>query len=135
MENRNIKGTVNILDLIYYKRFRTVDSPACEGCGTEYFVNIILKDAFRKKLKFKTPYHGNLFAFANLTPGMQKLMQEYEFDHKKVRVDLADWDERFLLSFEQDHREAQFFCNSKDVKFILENCVRIPEERKKNDMK
>jgi hypothetical protein len=135
MQNRNIKGTVNILDLIYYKRFRTVDSPMCVGCGCEYFVNIILKDSFRKKLKFKTPYHGQLFAYASLTTNMKKLMDDYNFDYKNVRVDLADWDERFLLSFEQDNREAQFFCSSKDVKFILENCVRIPEERKKNDMK
>lgn len=129
MESRNLKGTVELRKLIHYKKFRTVDSPACIGSPNEYLIYIDIKDDFRKKLKFKTPYHGHLYAFAFVTEALLELLDEYNFTLHGVRVDLADWDDQFVISFEENAKEAQFFCSKDDVKFILENCLRIPEQR------
>lgn len=129
MESRNLKGTVELKKLISYKWLRTVADPSCEGSPNEYLIYIDIKDPFRKSLSFKTPYHGHLYAYAFLTTPLKELLDSYGFTLSKVRVDLADWDDQFVISFEENAKEAQFFCSKDDVKFLLEKCIRIPEQR------
>ncbi len=129
MESRNLRGSVELLELIYKKKLRTVDDPTCPGSSAEYLIYIDLKDEFRKKLNFKTPYHGHLYAYAYVSKEVQKILDENDFTLKGVRVDLADWDDKFVISFEENAKEIQFFCKSADVKYLLENCLRIPMQR------
>lgn len=132
MESRNLKGTVELRKLIKYEKLRTVDSPTCLGSQSEYLIYIDIKEDFRRMLNFSTPYHGRLYAYAYVTEALLKILSEYNFTLHGVRVDLADWDEQFVISFEEEAREVQFFCSKNDVKFLLENCLRIPEQRFKN---
>ncbi|MGM9972315.1 MAG: hypothetical protein ACI35W_07890 [Anaeroplasmataceae bacterium] len=129
MKNRNLKGSVKLIELIYYKRLRTVEDDTAPGSPKEYLINIDLKDPFRDKLSFRTPYHGHLYAYAFITEPMKKLLDTYGFTLKGVMVDLVDWDDKFVLSLEEDKREVQFFCSIEDVIFLLENCMRIPSQR------
>ncbi len=129
MESRNLKGTVELKELISYRWLRTVNDPLCEGSPNEYLIYIDIKDTFRKSLSFKTPYHGHLYAYAFLTSPLKELLNGDGFTFRGVRVDLADWDDKFVISFEENAKEAQFFCKVEDVKFLLENCIRIPEQR------
>lgn len=132
MESRNLKGTIEITKLISYNRLRTIDDPSCEGSSSEYLIYIDIKDAFRKSLSFKTPFHGHLFAYAVITPSMKEIFDEYGFTLKGVRVDLSDWDKQFVISLEENAKEVQFYCSRDDVKFLLEHCLRIPEQRISN---
>ena len=129
MKNRNLVGDIEIHKLISYKWFRTVDDTECSGSPSEYLIHIDLKDEFRNSLSFKTPFHGNLYAYAFVTEEFNKVINTYNFTQNGVKVDLVDWDDRFVISFEENHVEVQFFCNKDDVRYILEHCIRTPEQR------
>lgn len=129
MKNRNFKGDLNLLELISYKRLRTVDDDTVPGSPNEYLINIDVKDIFREKLSFKTPYHGHLYAYAFITEPMKNLLDTYGFSHKNVTVDLVDWDDKFVLSLEENKHEVMFNCKIEDVIFLLEHCMRTPSQR------
>lgn len=127
---------VNILELIFFRRFRTVNNFEMVHVPDEYPVEIFIKDAFRKSLSFKTPWIGKMCAYAHITKNMIALLEENDVDYKAMKVYLYDWDKQFVISIEEPKRmrEVQFTCDRDDVRKLLEWCVRIPEQRHKNDM-
>ena len=127
---------VNILELIFFRRFRTVDNFEMFHVPDEYPVEIFIKDPFRKSLSFKTPWIGKMCAYAHPTKNMIAFLEENDVDYKAMKVYLYDWDKQFVISIEEPKRmrEVQFTCDRDDVRKLLEWCVRIPEQRHKNDM-
>ena len=135
MKNRNLVGDVDILKLIDYRHFRTIDSTECVGSLSEYLIHIEMKDEFRQSLDFITPFHGNLYAYAFVTDTFDEILDKYGFTKDGLAVDLVDWDEAFVISFEQKKKEIQLYCNKDAVRLILERCVRIPSQRISNTNK
>lgn len=135
MKSRQHKETLELLNLISFKKLRTVYSLEIPHALKEYPITFILKDPFRKTLNFKTMFHGRIYAYAFITDKFKELLLKNGFDYTKIMVDIADWDTQFVLSIEQDSKELQYYVSSLDVKYLLENCLRIPEQRDKNDMK
>lgn len=134
MKNRQNKESVDILSLISFKKLRTAESFEIPHALKEYPITFHLKDPFRRKLTFKTLFHGRIYAFAFITDEFNKFLTQRGFDYKQIMVDIADWDSRFVLSIEDKTHEMQFYIKSLDVKYLLENCLRIPEQRELNDM-
>lgn len=134
MKNRQLKQKVDLLEFISFKKLRTVEDLDGAHALKEYPITFHLKDPFRKTLSFKTLFHGRIYAFAFITDAFDKFLKEKGFDYKDIMVDIADWDSVFVLSIEDNKHEAQYFVLSTDVKYLLENCLRIPDQRELNDM-
>ncbi|MBP5444838.1 MAG: hypothetical protein J6Y28_01580 [Acholeplasmatales bacterium] len=127
---------VNILELIFFRYFRTVTNFEMPRADSEYPVEIFIKDPFRKSLSFKTPWIGRMYAYAHITKNMKELLKINDVDFENIRVHLYDWDKEFVLSIEEPKkaRELQFSCDRNEVRVLLEWCVRVPEQRYRNDM-
>lgn len=135
MKNRLDKESIDILKYISFKKMRTIDGFEIPHSIKEYPITFHLKDPFRRQLTFKTLFHGRIYAFAFITDEFDEFLLKRDFDYKNIMVDIADWDSKFVLSIEDKTHEMQFYVKSLDVKYLLENCLRIPDQREFNDMK
>ncbi|MCM1167748.1 MAG: hypothetical protein NC299_14100 [Lachnospiraceae bacterium] len=120
--------TVKLAEYIPAKLFRTIlPEQRHTPCGiSELPVEIQLKKAFAKTLSFKVPWDGLMYGFVR---GKKEIFGRLEGFAAKS-VSLQDWDDRFLLLFEGADKgdEKPFFVSPKDVKELLENCLRVPEQ-------
>ena len=121
-------GTLS--DYITPDKFRTIDESARSiPMGiTEFAVELHLKNKTRKSLSFKTPWDGILYGCARSSAELKKKLN-LESDIKIAYI--VDWDDKFLflLELENSAERPVVYVNSSDVINLLENCMRIPEQR------
>lgn len=125
----NNAPTVKPAEFIPAKLFRTILSEQRHTPGgiSELPVEIQLKETFAKTLSFNVPWDGLLYGFVR---GKKDIVGRLEdFDEVK-RISLQDWDDRFLLMFESGDKDAEkaFFVSRDEVRELLENCRRVPEQ-------
>lgn len=121
--------TVRLSEYIPAKRFRTIlPEQRHTPCGiSELPVEIQLKKAFSKTLSFKVPWDGLLYGFVRGKKDIAGTLGDFsEIKH----ISLQDWDSEFLLLFEGEDKgtEKAFFVSGDDVRELLENCLRVPEQ-------
>lgn len=108
-------------------KFRTVmyDQLDIPGGDTEIFVEITMKKETAKRLSFKVPRDGMLYGFARIKPEVQEL-----FGAEDAKLFINDWDSKFVMIYELDEStEKAFFVTSDEVVNLLENCMRVPQQR------
>lgn len=112
-------------------KFRTI-LPECRHIGggiSEIAAEIQVSKKFAHKLSFDVPWDGLLYGFVR----RKRELEAEVMGGKKIRkVFIQDWDDRFLILFEGSGKDEEkaFFADPNDVCALLENCMRIPEQRK-----
>lgn len=117
-------------DFITPDKFRTID----EGTRripmgvTEFAVEIQLKKNMRKKLSFKTPWDGIIYGCAR---SKQELKDKLGLESDIKMAYIVDWDDKFLIMLELSNSKEKpiVYVSGSDVAELLENCIRIPEQR------
>lgn len=121
--------TVRLSEFIPAKRFRTIlPEQRHTPCGiSELPVEIQLKKAFSKTLSFKVPWDGLLYGFVRGKKDIAGTLGDFS-DIK--HISLQDWESEFLLLFEGEDKgtEKAFFVSPDDVRELLGNCLRVPEQ-------
>jgi len=126
------KKVIDLIKLIPSNHFRTVESFAMRKVKSETNVEIDLKDNFMKSLNFKVPWDGKLYAYARNTEEFLKFLSENELTKEDLKtIYMQDWDNYFNLIFESTNskREISYFVKKEEIKELLENCCRIPEQK------
>lgn len=120
---------VTLSDYIPADKFRTILSEYrhMEGGITEIPVEIHMKPPFAKTLSFDVGWDGIVYGYVR---GKKELKEQLgEFSSLKL-ITLTDWDDRFMLLFEgiEENDEKPFFVTTDEVRALLENCRRVPEQ-------
>lgn len=123
-------------DYLTAYRFRTVTSFQMQRAPCELRAELELGDTFMQSLSFQTPWDGKLYAYATPRAAFYALCRENGFEAgSATTLYFQDWDTKFLLAVETstaDRRQMlTFFLPPDDVRYLLENCCRIPEQRRK----
>ena len=108
-------------------RFRTVlYEQLTIPCGlTEIPVSVMLKKEAAGKLSFKVPRDGMLYGFARIRPFVKE-----RFGAENAMMYINDWDDKFVVVFDLgSNNEKAFFVTSEEVVDLLENCIRVPQQR------
>lgn len=95
------------------------------GGISEIFIKVDLKKDFAKKLNFKAPWDGELYAFVKCK---KELFKATGYDNTK-KITITDWDDEFVIVFEDNkgHEEPIYSVEKNELKDLLENC-RKPEK-------
>ncbi|BCJ94477.1 hypothetical protein acsn021_20460 [Anaerocolumna cellulosilytica] len=126
------KSELDIITIIPSNHFRTVESFHMHKVKAETKVEIELKDKFKQELNFKVPWDGKLYAYYLRTEAFLELCRDKGVDAEEIiTIYLEDWDRNFSVIFETNDakRELSFYAARQDMKYLLENCCRIPEQR------
>jgi len=126
------KSELDIKIVIPPNHFRTVESFQMHKVKAETKVEIELKDNFKQELNFKVPWDGKLYAYFLRTQAFLELCREKNVDAEDIlTIYIEDWDKNFSVIFETTDakRELSFYAARQDMKYLLENCCRIPEQR------
>lgn len=119
---------VKLADYIPADRFRTIlaESRHMGGGITEIPAEIQISKEFARKLSFNVPWDGLLYGFVR-----RKRELEAEVMEGIDKIYIQDWDDRFLLLFEnpERHEEKAFFVTCEEVIELLENCRRVPSQK------
>lgn len=129
------KKELDLKPLIPPSYFRTIESFDMHSANTELKVEIELKDNFMKQIGFKVPWDGKLYAYYRVTDAFKDYCVENNIEISEVNIIfLEDWDEKFSVIIEtlDRKRELSFYVSKGDVKYLLENCCRIPSQRSIN---
>lgn len=109
---------------------RTIDKTLQDTPGgfTEIPLQINLKEKTAKKLSFKVPWDGVLYGFIR---GKDELSKKAGLRFPLVCATLTEWEDHFALILETEEIRdyAAFKVKSDDVIYLLENCLRAPEQR------
>ena len=114
-------------ELVTPDRFRTVLYEQLQvPCGlTEIPVSVMLNKTTAGKLSFKVPRDGMLYGFARI-----KRLVKDKFGAEKAMMYINDWDDRFVVIFDLGSNiEKAFYVTSEEVIYLLENCIRVPQQR------
>lgn len=126
------KNNIDLKKLIPSNHFRTVESFTMRKVKSETNVEIELKDSFMKSLNFKVPWDGKLYAYARHTEELLNFLAVNGLTKEELQtIYIQDWDNCFNIIFETNNskKEISFFASKEDLKDLLENCCRIPEQR------
>lgn len=126
------KSEMDIKKIIPPNHFRTVESFHMHKVKAETKVEIELKDNFKKELKFNVPWDGKLYAYYLSTQAFLEFCRKEGVDAKDITtIYIEDWDKNFSVILEtlDTKRELSFYAARQDMKYLLENCCRIPEQR------
>lgn len=120
--------SVRLADYIPADKFRTILSKQrhMEGGVSEIPVEIHTKKPFADTLSFNIEWDGIVYGFVR---GRNEISEKLSgFDVKKITV--SDWDDKFQLLFEGEKEtdEIPFFVTGEEVRELLENCRRVPEQ-------
>ena len=121
----------SLSDFITPDKFRTVSEQQRTLMGfTEIAVEIQLKEHTRKLLSFTVPWDGELYGCVR---DKKRLQEKLGFTSEISKVYIQDWDNRFLVLFEQANDVGYYavYVPTEDVVYLLENCLRIPEQHGK----
>ena len=95
---------------------------------TEFAVEIHMKYELKSKLSFKTPWDGIIYGCAR---DKRALKEKLELKSDIKTAYLIDWDDKYLFLIEMEN-QGEFpvaYVPSKDIINLLENCMRVPEQR------
>ncbi len=119
---------VKLAEYIPAKLFRTIlPEQRHFPCGiSELPVEIQLKKEYAKTLSFEVPWDGTMYGFVRGKNDIALKLGNTAIKH----ISIQDWDDRFLLLFEGEDKgdEIPFFVSPDDVRELLENCLRVPEQ-------
>ena len=139
MNRRMERPSLDLLLCFPPDHFRTVESFELPHAPTETPVEIGLKDAFRSRLSFRTPWDGKLYGYARWTPAFRRLCELLGVEAKGIcKIYLEDWDDRFMFLMMEDREESKehgFCVAPDDVMQLLEDCCRIEEQRRPRSVK
>lgn len=116
-------------DYITPDRFRTVSEAQRDLVGiTEIPVEVQLKPPARALLSFPVPWDGDIYGCVR---GKSELQKRLHFASPISKIYIQDWDTMFLVLFEQKDDVGYYavYVPTEDVIALLENCLRIPEQR------
>lgn len=124
---KNAKS-VKLADYIPADKFRTILSKQrhMEGGVSEIPVEIHMKRLFADTLSFYVEWDGIVYGFVR---GKKDILEKLSgFDVKRIII--SDWDDKFQLLFEGEKAtdEIPFFVTGEEVRELLENCRRVPEQ-------
>ena len=109
-------------------RFRTI-LPECRKIGggvSEIPVEIHTKPPFTKSLSFNVGWDGIIYGYVR---GKKEISAKLGGTPIIAKIAVTDWDDRFLMVFEgNENEEIPFFVKSNEVRYLLENCLRVPEQ-------
>ncbi len=128
------KKVIDLTKLIPADHFRTVESFEMKKAKTEINVEIELKDNFIQELKFIVHWDGKLYAYARYSEGLLRLCRELNLKAEDIKtIYMEDWDDRFTVIMERADggQEISFYVSGENMKELLENCCRIPEQKVK----
>lgn len=121
----------SLADYITPEKFRTIsDSMRSIPMGvSEFAVEIHLKKNVRDMLSFKTPWDGIIYGCAR---DRRELKKKLCLESEIKTAYIVDWDDKFLvlLELENSAERPVVYVRSEEVINLLENCWRIPEQRK-----
>lgn len=120
--------SAKLADFIPADKFWTILSQQrhIEGGVSEIPVEIHTKKPFADTLSFNIEWDGIVYGFVR---GRNEISEKLSgFDVKKITV--SDWDDKFQLLFEGEKEtdEIPFFVTGEEVRELLENCRRVPEQ-------
>ena len=126
---KNVKFS-SLGEYITPDKFRTVgDDMRHIPIGiTEFAVEVHMKDELKSKLSFKTPWDGIIYGCARSKKTLKEMLG-LKSDIKMAY--LMDWDGKylFLLELENQQECPVAYVPSEDIINLLENCIRIPEQK------
>ncbi len=95
---------------------------------SEFSVEVHMKYELKSKLSFKTPWDGIIYGCAR-DKGVLKQKLNLKSDIRTAY--LMDWDDKYLFLLElEDQQECPvMYVPNTDILNLLENCLRIPEQR------
>lgn len=133
-KNRKDRPEIRLEKYIPPSCFRTVASFEMLHAPSELKAELELGDGFMNALTFRVPWDGKLYAYARPTPVFYDFCGEYGLSaDKTTTLYFQDWESKFLLAIEKANGEARqvltFCVPSADVRFLLENCCRIPDQK------
>lgn len=132
MNDRFNKPKIDLKSYIPYDHFRTVESFESRKAKSEFNSEVELKDNFMKRLSFKVPWDGKLYAYVRQTESLQKLFTEHGLTSREIEsISFEDWDGQFVLIMEtaDRRRDLSFFVSADDMWYLLEHCCRIPKQK------
>lgn len=120
--------SVRLADFIPAEKFRTIlaKNRHIEGGVSEIPVEIHMKRRFADTLSFYVEWDGIVYGFVR---GKKEISEKLSgFDAKRITI--TDWDDKFQLLFEGEIEtdERPFFVTGEEVRQLLENCRRVPEQ-------
>ena len=118
----------SLSDYITPDKFRTVAEQQRDLLGlTEVAVELQLKAPARSRLSFPVPWDGEIYGCVR---DRKRLQEKLGFTEEISRIYIQDWDNRFLVLFEQKNDVGYYavYVPTEDVIDLLENCLRIPEQ-------
>ena len=111
-------------------KFRTVgdDMRRIPIGFTEFAVEVHMKHKSKSKLSFKTPWDGIIYGCAR---DKRALKEKLELKSDIKTAYLIDWDDKYLFLIEMENQGEYpvAYVPSKDIINLLENCMRVPEQR------
>ena len=120
--------SVKLADYIPADKFRTIlaEYRHMEGGVSEIPVEIHMKRPFADTLSLYVEWDGIVYGYVR---GKKALSEKFP-DLKIIRITLTDWDDRFQLLFEGEREtdERPYFVTGEEVRQLLENCRRVPEQ-------
>ena len=126
--------TVKLEDYIPTKLFRTVHRTEAELPGgiTEIRVIIDIERPFAKKLSFRTISSGRIHGFVRMNDLLKSINTKTGKSSTVRRITINDWGTKALLVIEmEDDSESAYFFPISQLKDLLENCRRAPEQSAK----
>lgn len=126
--------TIKLEDYIPTKLFRTVHRTEAELPGgiTEIRVIIDIERPFAKKLSFRTSSSGRIHGFVRMNDLLKSINTKTGKSSTVRRITINDWGTKALLVIEmEDDSESAYFFPISQLKDLLENCRRAPEQSAK----
>lgn len=125
---------VKLEDYIPVKLFRTVHrtQAVLPGGITEIKVIIDIERPFAKKLSFRTSSSGRIHGFVRMNERLKSINTKYDKSTTVRRITINDWGMKALMVIEmEDDSEKACFVPIDQLKYLLENCLRAPEQSAK----
>ncbi len=99
-------------------------------CGvSEVRVEIEMKREFVASLSFPVNFNNKIFGFVRMNDKLREYSPKDKPKQIKV-IYINEWDESFAMVIELvDDKEVALFVSKEDVKNLLENCLRVPEQK------
>lgn len=120
--NKDIE-TVELNKYIPVSKFRLVRNEDKDITGgiSEIRVRFDIKKKFADSLSYKISRSGQVYGWVKVS---DELKVENDI-HKIIAIELYDWGSVFLISFlyENNNICKEYYVNSKEVKFLIENCL------------
>ncbi len=126
--------TVRLEDYIPAKLFRTVHRTEAEMPGgiTEVRVIIDIERPLAKKLSFRTSSSGRILGFVRMNDLLKSINTKTDKGSTIRRITVNDWGNKALMVIEMENdNEKAFFVPIAQLRELLENCRRAPEQSAK----